>query len=184
MIVSVFGSATPTHEQTSYQVALEMGRLLGENGFAVMTGGYCGTMEAVSRGANEAGANVIGVTCRQIEDFRPTGPNAWVKQVQSTDLLSERIEVLTSQADAFIALPGGIGTLAEIAMVFNKMVISSIPSRVLILIGDGWRQTFEAFFSGQAENVNGRVRQLPQFAKDPQEALSLLKNSLQEKKNG
>ncbi|MDD2521406.1 MAG: LOG family protein [Anaerolineaceae bacterium] len=184
MIVSVFGSAAPTPEQTSYQEALELGRLLGENGFTVMTGGYCGTMEAVSRGANEASGNVIGITCRQIEDFRPTGPNAWVRQVQATDLLSERIEVLTSKADAYIALPGGIGTLAEIAVVFNKMAISSIPSQVLILIGEGWKQTFEAFFSGQAENVSTRVRQIPQFAKDPQDAVRLLVKSLQEMKNG
>jgi len=184
MIVSVFGSASPLPGQPLYQDGLELGRLLGEQGFSVMTGGYCGTMEAVSRGANEAGANVIGVTCRQIEDYRPTGPNGWVSQVQPTDLLSERIEVLTSQADAFIALPGGIGTLAEISMVFNKMVISSIPSQVLILIGDGWKLTFEAFFNGQAENVNARTRQLPHFAKDPHEAVRLLVELLQENQNG
>ena len=64
MIVSVFGSAAPLPGQPLYQVGLELGRLLGEQGFSVMTGGYCGTMEAVSRGANEAGSNVIGVTCR------------------------------------------------------------------------------------------------------------------------
>ncbi len=184
MIVSVFGSAAPLPGQPLYQDGLELGRLLGEHGFSVMTGGYCGTMEAVSRGANEAGATVVGVTCRQIEDFRPTGPNSWVNQVQPTDLLSERIEVLTSQADAFIALPGGIGTLVEISMVFNKMVISSIPSQVLILIGDGWERTFETFFNGQAENVNDRTRQLPHFAKDPQEAVRILLTLIQENENG
>ncbi len=184
MIVSVFGSAAPLPGQPLYQDALELGRLLGEHGFSVMTGGYCGTMEAVSGGANEAGTNVIGVTCRQIEDYRPTGPNGWVQQVHATDLLSERIELLTSNADAFIALPGGIGTLAEISMVFNKMVISSIPSQVLILVGEGWKQTFETFFNGQAENVNARTRQLPHFAKDPQDAVRILIQLLQENNNG
>ena len=183
-IVSVFGSALPTPGQSSYQNALELGRLLGKNGFSVMTGGYCGTMEAVSRGANEAGENVIGVTCKQIEDYRPAGANDWVTQVHPTDLLSERIEVLTSQADAFIALPGGIGTLTEVAMVFNKMAISSIPSRILILIGEGWAQTFESFFNGQAENVSDHVRDIPKFAKDPQDAVMLLIKSLQETQNG
>ncbi|NLB71828.1 MAG: LOG family protein [Chloroflexi bacterium] len=184
MNVSVFGSAFPTPGQPSYQDALELGRLLGQNGFSVMTGGYCGTMEAVSHGANEAGANVIGVTCRQIEDYRPTGANQWVKDIQATDLLSERIEVLTSQADAFIALPGGVGTLVEVAMVYNKMAINSIPSRILILIGEGWKQTFDAFFNGQADNLNAHIRRIPQFAKNPREAVSLLIKSLQENQNG
>lgn len=180
MIVSVFGSASPLPGQPLYQDGLDLGRLLGEQGFDVMTGGYCGTMEAVSRGANEVGANVIGVTCRQIEDYRPTGPNSWVRQVEPTDLLSERIEVLTSKADAYVALPGGVGTLVEISMVFNKMVISSIPSQVLILIGEGWKQTFEAFFNGQAENLNSRTQALPHFAKDPQDAVRILVELLQE----
>ena len=183
-IVSVFGSALPVPGQSSYQNALELGHLLGRSGFSVMTGGYCGTMEAVSRGANGAGVNVIGVTCKQIEDYRPSGANDWVTQVLPTDLLSERIEVLTSQADAFIALPGGIGTLAEVAMVFNKMAISSIPSRILILIGESWKQTFEAFFNGQAENVSNYVQSIPKFAKDPQDAVMLLIKSLQETQNG
>lgn len=184
MIISVFGSASPTPEQKLYQDGLELGRLLGEAGFDVMTGGYCGTMEAVSRGASQTGSDVIGVACRQIEDYRPVGPNAWVKTIYSTDTLSERIEYLTSHADAFIALPGGIGSLAEISMVFNKMVINSISSKILILIGEGWKQTFEAFISGQFENVNELTRGLPQYAKDPNEALLCLKNSLLEMQNG
>lgn len=184
MIISVFGSASPTPDQELYQRALTLGRLLGKAGLDVMTGGYCGTMEAVSRGANEAGADVIGVACRQIEDYRPVGPNRWVKTVVPTSTLSERIEYLTTHADAFIALPGGIGTLAEIAMVLNKMVISAIPSKILILIGEGWKQTIQAFIDGQAENVNERTRTLPQFAKDPLEAVNLLIKSLQETQNG
>lgn len=184
MIISVFGSASPTPEQKLYQDALELGRLLGQSGFDVMTGGYCGTMEAVSRGASEAGVDVIGVACRQIEDYRPVGPNAWVKTLHTTDTLSERIEYLTTHADAYLALPGGIGTLAEIAMVFNKMVINAIPSQTLILIGEGWKETIEAFIAGQAENVNERTRTLPLCAKDPQEAVKLLINSLEEKQNG
>ena len=174
MIVSVFGSASPTPEQLLYQEAQKLGELLAKSGHTVMTGGYCGTMEAVSKGAVEAGGESIGVTCRQIEAYRPTGPNQWVRQIMVTDTLSERIETLTSQAEAFIALPGGIGTLAEIAMVYNKMVISALPSDTLILIGPGWQKTFEQFLDGQAENVNTRTRELPQFAADVDTALMIL----------
>lgn len=174
MIVSVFGSAAPSPDQPLYQQALRLGELLAKAGHTVMTGGYCGTMEAVSRGAVEAGGDSIGVTCRQIEDYRPTGPNAWVRQIRPTDTLSQRIDILTSEADAFLALPGGIGTLAEITTVYNKMVISSIPSEILILIGEGWKKTFEAFFEGQAENINGRTQKLPNFAVDVDAAVMIL----------
>jgi len=184
MIISIFGSASPTPDSVLYQEAQQLGKLLAEAGHMVMTGGYCGTMEAVSRGAVEAGGHSIGVTCRQIEEYRPLGPNSWVREVIHTDTLTERIEVLTSEASAFIALPGGIGTLAEIAMVFNKMVISAIPSDTLILIGEGWKQTFEAFLKGQAENINSKTRQIPRYAANPQEALFLLNNKSQENNNG
>ena len=184
MIVSIFGSASPTPDSDLYQEAQHLGKLLAEAGHTVMTGGYCGTMEAVSIGAVEAGSHSIGVTCRQIEEYRPLGPNAWVREVIHTETLTERIEVLTSQADAFMALPGGIGTLAEIAMVFNKMVIAAIPSERLILIGGGWKQTFEAFLEGQSTNINSTTRQIPQFAANPQEALTLLNNKSQENNNG
>lgn len=174
MIVSVFGSASPTPGQPLYEQALRLGELLAKAGHTVMTGGYCGTMEAVSRGAVEAGGDSIGVTCRQIEDYRPTGPNPWVRQIKATDTLSHRIDILTSQADAYLALSGGIGTLAEITTVFNKMVISSIPSEILILIGEGWKATFESFFSGQSENVNSCTRTLPHFVTDVDSAVKLL----------
>ena len=178
MIVAVFGSASPTPDQPLYQEAQRLGQLLAEAGHTVMTGGYCGTMEAISKGAVEAGGESIGITCRQIEAYRPTGPNQWVRQIRSTDTLSERIETPTSQAEAFIALPGGIGTLAEIAMVYNKMVISAVPSETLILIGPGWQKTFEQFMSGQFENINARTRELPRFAADVEAAIRLLNKTI------
>jgi predicted Rossmann-fold nucleotide-binding protein len=92
----------------------------------------------------------------------------------ATNTLSERIETLTSKAEAFIALPGGIGTLAEIAMVYNKIVISAVLSDTLILIGPGWQKTFEQFLDGQAENVNAKTRELPQFAADVDTSLMIL----------
>lgn len=174
MIVAVFGSANPLPGDKLYQEAQILGELLSKSGHAVMTGGYCGTMEAVSRGAAEAGGRTIGVTCRQIEEFRPRKANAWVNEIRQTDTLDERIQILTTQADAFIALPGGVGTLAELVMVYNKMAINSIPSKTLILIGKGWKQTIRAFFEGQADNLNKNVRDIPHCAPNPEVALEIL----------
>ena len=174
MIVAVFGSANPTPSDRLYQEAQILGELLAKAGHAVMTGGYSGTMEAVSRGAAEVGGKTIGITCRQIEDFRPLEANAWVQEIRQTDTLDERIQILTGQADAFIALPGGVGTLVELSMVYNKMAINSIPSRTLILIGKGWKQTFNAFFQGQEDNLNRNVRNIPHFAPNPEVTLEIL----------
>lgn len=174
MIVAVFGSANPVPGDNLYREAFVLGEILAKAGHTVMTGGYSGTMEGVSRGAAEVGGHTIGITCRQIEDYRPLKANEWVKEIRQTDTLDERIQILTSQADAYIALPGGVGTLVELAMVYNKMVINSIPSKTLILIGKGWKQTIRAFFEGQADNLNKNVRDIPRFAPNPEVALEIL----------
>ena len=88
MNITVFGGSTPT--RTDYEQAEILGRLLGEAGHTVLTGGYIGTMEAVSKGAAEAGAHVIGVTCEQIENWRPVGRNKWVIEERKYRTLGER----------------------------------------------------------------------------------------------
>ena len=70
-IIAVFGSHAPQSGSADYEVAREVGRRLAEAEFAVATGGYGGTMAAVSQGAAEAGSHVIGVTSRQVEKSRP-----------------------------------------------------------------------------------------------------------------
>jgi uncharacterized protein (TIGR00725 family) len=63
MKISVFGGSQPEEGSLAYQEAYQLGKLLAEAGHIVLTGGYIGTMEAVSRGASEADGHVIGVTC-------------------------------------------------------------------------------------------------------------------------
>lgn len=106
MKVAVFGSANASEGDDLYELSYQLGKLLAEAGHTVMTGGYCGTMEAASRGAAEADGHTIGVTSEEIEAFRPGGPNAWVREVIPSVTLGDRIAILTRQADAFIALPG------------------------------------------------------------------------------
>src|SRR5258708_7838415 len=67
-LISVFGSSRSVRGDELYEEAYRLGKLLGQNGFNVATGGYTGVMEAVSRGAHEHGAHVVGVTMRQFED--------------------------------------------------------------------------------------------------------------------
>ncbi len=110
-VISVFGSSAPIPGSQPYEIAREVGRLLAQAGFTVATGGYAGTMTAVSRGASEAGGHVIGVGSSRIETFRGMGVNSWVKEVVMFDNLTDRLLHLVTHNDGMIALPGGIGTL-------------------------------------------------------------------------
>ncbi len=145
--IAVFGSATPQAGDPDYRQAEGIGRLLAEAGFAVATGGYVGTMEAVSKGASEAGGHVIGVTCTAIEEIREGqgGANRWVAEEIRFETLRERMLHLVINNDGIIVLPGGIGTLVEMALSWNLIQVGEISQRPLVLLGELWRETMAAF---------------------------------------
>jgi uncharacterized protein (TIGR00730 family) len=172
--VTVFGGSQPRPDDQAYNEARRLGRLLGQAGYTVLTGGYIGTMEAVSRGAAEAGGHVIGVTCDEIEAWRPVGPNAWVKEEIRFPSLRLRLFGLIENCDAALALPGGAGTLAEIALMWTHLLTEAIPARPLILIGQGWKTTFEAYYASLGEFVSERDRQWLAFAENAEEAIEML----------
>ena len=145
MNITVFGGSQPKPGSPAYAQAYELGKLLALAGHTVLTGGYMGTMEAISRGANEAGGHVIGVTCADIEAWRGSHANAWVKEERRFSTLQERLNELIRACDAAIALPGGPGTLAEISLTWNLMIVDSIPHKPLILVGDGWKIVLDTF---------------------------------------
>ena len=174
MNISVFGGSQTKEGDAAYAEALELGRLLAQRGHIVLTGGYIGTMEAVSRGAHEAGGHVIGVTCEDIETWRPIKANAWVKEERRKKTLIERLHALIHESDAAIALPGGAGTLTEVALMWNLMIVESLHRRPLILVGRGWQATFDQFFNEFHTYMPVHQRDLLHFAEDVQTAVKLL----------
>jgi uncharacterized protein (TIGR00730 family) len=166
MNITVFGGAHPKEGSSAYEEARSLGKHLANCGHAVLTGGYMGTMEAVSRGAAEAGGHVIGVTCIDIEEWRKTSPNQWVKEERRKKSLMERLYGLIEGCDAAIALPGGAGTLTEISLMWNLMIVESMPPRPLILIGSGWQSTFDQFFKEFNTYMPIHQRELLYFAAD------------------
>lgn len=175
MNITVFGGSHPKAGDIAYDEAYQLGKLLAEAGHTVLTGGYIGTMEAVSRGANEAGGHVVGVTSADIEAWRGIRANAWVQEERRFATLQERLNELVLACDAAIALPGGPGTLTEIALTWNLMIVSSIPSKPLILIGAGWKSLMESFYNSFDSYIPGNQRVLLQFVQDIQTAVSILK---------
>ena len=176
MNITVFGGSQPKQGDAAYAEAYELGMLLAKAGHTVLTGGYIGTMEAVSRGANEAGGHVIGVTCANIEAWRPVKPNAWVQEERRFATLQKRLNELVLACDAAIALPGGPGTLTEIALTWNLMIVNSMPPKPLILTGAGWRSVMKSFYNSLEAYIPQNQRILISFATNIQEAVRLLPN--------
>lgn len=174
MNITVFGGAHPQEGTAAYEEARGLGMLLAERGHAVLTGGYMGTMEAVSRGAHEAGGHVIGVTCEDIETWRATKANQWVKEERRKKSLIERMRALIEGCDAAMALSGGAGTLTEISLMWNLMIVESLPPRPLILIGRGWQSTFDQFFKEFESYMPVHQRELLYFAEDVKTAVKKL----------
>ena len=172
--IAVFGSSSPQPGDPDYQQAYRLGRLLGTRGLTVLTGGYIGTMEAVSKGVVETGGHSVGVTCEEIERWRPVAPNPWVQEEWRAPTLIERLRLLISRSEAAIALPGGPGTLTEIALYWSHMVIQAIPRRPLVLIGPAWQQAFAALFAAQARHIAPAHRALLRFVADEEEAVAAL----------
>jgi uncharacterized protein (TIGR00730 family) len=174
MKVSVFGGSQPKEGSAAYAEAQELGKLLAKHGHVVLTGGYIGTMEAVSRGASEAHGHVIGVTCDEIEHWRSIGANKWVKEEWHKKTLIERLATLITECDAALALPGGPGTLTEIALTWNLMIIGSLRRRPLILIGSGWQNVLDQVYQSFDGYVSAAQRELVQFAPDGKTAVQML----------
>jgi uncharacterized protein (TIGR00725 family) len=174
MNITIFGGSEIAPNTPGYQEAYELGKMLAAAGHTVLTGGYMGSMEAVSRGANEAGAHVIGVTCADIETWRNIKANAWVKEEWRCATLRERLNALIDGCEAAIALPGGPGTLAEIALTWNLMLIDPDLPKPLILVGPGWRAVFDQFFSSFETYMPGNDRSLLLFAPDVETAAKII----------
>ena len=141
-LIAVFGSSTIAPDSPSWRLSLALGRALGEAGADVMTGGYSGAMEAVSQGAHETGAHVVGVT---VDLFEARGPaNRFVKERVHTAALFDRLRVMIERADGFVALPGSIGTLTEVCLTWNLLAVDGRPPAPLVLLGAHWQGWLDA----------------------------------------
>ncbi|MBI3896258.1 MAG: LOG family protein, partial [Acidobacteria bacterium] len=134
-IISVFGSSSATEPTQTYQLAQELGAALARAGFAVANGGYGGVMEAVSRGAAEAGGKVIGVVASSL----PGKANRWVQEKIVVEKWEQRLLWLVAIGDGYAACPGGTGTLVELAVAWEMLHKKLLSGRPLVALGDFWR---------------------------------------------
>ena len=136
--IAVFGSSQALPGDPVYEDSLAIGRGLAQAGYAVMSGGYGGVMEAVSKGAFEAGGHVIGVTTDQIGDQFDVQPNLYLRETQNFADLRDRLLYMVENADGWLAMPGGVGTLHEIAETWELLRIGVLPRRPFVVYGEMW----------------------------------------------
>ena len=130
--VTVFGSARFTEDHPYYRLARKTGAELAKAGLTVMTGGGPGIMEAVNRGAKEMGGRSIGCN---IELPVEQKPNAYLDQWITFRHFFVRKVMLVKYSYAFVALPGGLGTLDEIFEIATLIQTGKIQEFPLVLIG-------------------------------------------------
>ncbi len=171
-IAVVFGSNSPQEGETDYREARALGQLLAQAGYVVATGGYFGTMEAASRGAKEANGYVIGVTTSIFDTVR-LHPNAYLDEEIKFPTLFQRLHHLVTMADAWVALPGGIGTLSEVALTWSLLQVGEVRRQPFVLVGEIWRRTITEFSSDYY--VRPSNRELVRYATNVQQVLGLLK---------
>ena len=175
--IGVMGSARLTEDDERWEMAYKLGELLADAGYVVVTGGYGGLMAAVSRGAHERGGSVIGLPMRH---WSGVAPNQWNAVLRWSTDYGTRINHII-RCDAVIALPGGVGTMAELMMAWSASQTEgrSLP---LVLLGDCWPPLIKTIHENLV--VGDADIDLLRFATGPEEALRELQAGLQDRRVG
>lgn len=172
-IVAVFGSSRVSPHSAEYAEAYALGKLLAQHGFVVMNGGYQGTMEASARGAREAGGRTIGMLSRE---FGELTPNPHLDETIVAPDLFARIREMQQRADAFIVLKGSMGTLAELALVWNLAKIDARQRKPILLLGSAWAHVLRALREHLV--VTEDEIEVLQIVETPEQAVQVLEKQL------
>jgi len=167
-IITIFGGSKCREGDPEYSQALQVGEMLADAGFTICTGGYAGVMEAASRGAHERGGRVIGITMNQFK----SEPNRYLTEKFPSEHFYERLQRLITRSVGYVALRGGMGTVTEISLVWNKMQTHVLGARPLVLLGDCWPPVVREWQRHLAvtDTDVGFLR----FATSPEEAVTII----------
>jgi uncharacterized protein (TIGR00730 family) len=139
--VSVFGSARFDESHRYYRLARDLGRELAQRGYAVITGGGPGIMEAANRGAREGGGLSIG--CNIILPHEQK-PNPFLDRVVDFDYFFVRKVMLVKYSSGFVLMPGGFGTLDEIFETVTLVQTGKIRHFPIVAMGrDYWQRMLD-----------------------------------------
>ncbi|MCX6779236.1 MAG: TIGR00730 family Rossman fold protein [Candidatus Magasanikbacteria bacterium] len=175
---TIFGSARSTEDSFAYKEARKCGELLGKEGYAVITGGGPGVMEAGNRGAQEVGAESVAISIQLPEEQIL---NPYVTKNEGFNYFFIRKVMLVSPAEAAIFFPGGYGTMDEIFELLDLIEIGKIKKIPVIAVGkDFWNPLVE-FLKQSPKELIGAIGQshldLLRVVDSAEEAVTIVRNS-------
>ena len=177
--VTVFGSARFPEGHRYYVLAQEIGEHLAKLGFAVVTGGGPGIMEAANRGAADAGGRSIGLNIGLPDEQRPNG---WITPGLGFEFHYFFMRKLwfAHPARAIVVFPGGFGTLDELFEILTLCQTGKLdrPIRVLLYGATYWREIVDFGALARHGMIGAKDLELLHFVETPEEALTDLKNAL------
>jgi uncharacterized protein (TIGR00730 family) len=180
--VTIFGSARVDEGDPMYRAAVEVGRLLGEAGFTIITGGGPGTMEAGNRGAREAGAGSVGLN---IELPFEQHVNPYVDLEVDFSYFFVRKTMLVKYAQAFVIFPGGFGTMDELFEALTLIQTGKVRNFPVVLFDSrywgGLLDWLRATMLGGGKVAEADLRLL-EVTDSPEEARDLILASLREQR--
>jgi uncharacterized protein (TIGR00730 family) len=174
--VTVFGSARFGEGHPYYELARNVGRELAASGYAVLTGGGPGIMEATNRGAKEAGGLSIGCNIDLPVEQKP---NDYLDRYVHFEHFFVRKVMLVKYSQAFVVLPGGLGTLDEVFEAATLMQTGKIESFPIVAMGSQFWQPLRDFIR-QTLIVEGTIAtgdlDLVHVTDSPEEAVDIIKH--------
>lgn len=176
--VTVFGSARIPPSSRWYQEAVRLGRLLGEAGFSIITGGGPGVMEAANKGAYEAGAESIGLNIQLPHEQRI---NPYVTRSRAFHYFFTRKVMLAASAQAYVYFPGGFGTLDELFEILTLIQTKKSEQIAIVLVGKEYWGPLVAWLQEQVlgvfDAINAEDLKLFAVVDSAEEAFELIRHS-------
>lgn len=176
--VTVFGSARFKPRSPYYKLTMEMGEALARAGYTVITGGGPGLMEAANRGAKRGGGKSIGINIKLPHEQKP---NPYVDRFIELRYFFVRKVMLVKYSHAFVAMPGGLGTLDELFEVATLIQTGKLRQFPVVLMGKKFWGRMRSFVQGAMISSGAVEQDELSFAKmtdDPEEALEFIRETL------
>ncbi|WP_421920153.1 TIGR00730 family Rossman fold protein [Marinifilum sp.] len=177
MNICVFCSSSNSVDKVYFQEARELGNLIGASGLGLVYGGTnVGLMNEVAQSVKTSGGKVIGVIPKLIHDYGISADN--LDELLITPDMSERKKILRDKSDAFIALPGGFGTLEEILEVVTLKQLGYHNKPIVFINTNGFYQNLKAQFeqSYQEKFTKAEYANLFHFSNDAKDAIEYIEN--------
>jgi uncharacterized protein (TIGR00730 family) len=176
--VTVFGSARFAPDHAYYKMACELGHCLANAGFAVMTGGGPGIMEAANRGAKEAGGLSLG--CNIILPMEQAA-NPYLDRFIEMDHFFVRKVMLVKYSQAFVVMPGGLGTLDEAFETLTLIQCKKLERFPIVAMGSEFWERMRGFVHDSLvpqKTIDVEDLDLLRVTDSPEEAVALISSGL------